>query len=194
MMMKTLLLNDKELRTALIDWLYRKSIKPKKIVEELSVNNGFAIADVVAIYKELHCFEIKGDNDKIERILKQGLSYNLAFRKITLLTTEKHRDKALALAPSHWGILVAHTDKNKIKLTYARKTKANIGFSPMIALTTLWKSEMLEILTKENIAILSKDKNRDTISKLISSQLDKLRISNEISEKLLQRSRIIYDK
>ncbi|QIF96205.1 sce7726 family protein [Proteus vulgaris] len=187
-------LNDKELRFALIDWLHRKSMKPQKIIEELSVNNGLAIADVVAIYKDLHCYEIKGDNDRIERILKQGLSYDLSFRKITLLTTEKHKLKALSLAPSHWGILIAHINKGQIKLSYARKTKANVGFSPMVALSTLWKSEMLEILTKENIPILSKDKNRDTISQRISSQLNKLSISNEISDKLLQRSRVIYDK
>ncbi len=53
---------------------------------------------------------------------------------------------------------------------------------------------MLEILTKENISILSKDKNRDTISLRISGQLDKLSVSSEISEQLLHRSRIIYDK
>jgi len=192
--MNDLVLNDKELRTALKDWLFRKSIKPKKIIEELSVNNGLAIADVVAIYKDLHCFEIKGDNDKIKRALKQGVSYDLSFRKITLLTTEKHKLKALSLAPSHWGILIARIDKGKIKLTYARKTKANAGFNPMVALSTLWKSEMLEILTKENISILNKDKNRHTISLRITGQLDKLSVSSEISDQLLHRSRIIYDK
>lgn len=69
--MNNIVLNDKELREALKDWLFRKSMKPKKIIEELSVNNGLAIADVVAIYKDLHCFEIKGDNDKIERALNK---------------------------------------------------------------------------------------------------------------------------
>lgn len=192
--MNNISLNDKELRVALIDWLHRKSMKPKKIIEELAVNNGLAIADVVAIYKDLHCFEIKGDNDKIERVLKQGLSYDLSFRKITLLTTERHKLKAISLTPDHWGVLIARVDKGQIKFSYVRKTKANIGFNPMIALSTLWKSEMLEILTKENIPILSKDKNRDTISLRISSKLDKLSVSNEISDRLLQRSRIIYDK
>lgn len=194
MVLGTKMLNDKELRGALIEWLYKKSIKPKKIIEELPVNNGFAIADVVAIYNEMHCFEIKGENDKIERILKQGESYNLSFRKITLVTTTKHQEKALALAPSHWGILIAKPYKEEIKFTYIRKSKSNVNFNPIVALTTLWKSEMLEILNKENISILSKDKNRDTISLRISSELNKLNISSEISNKLLHRSRIIYDK
>lgn len=188
------MLNDKELRVALIQWLNRKSVKPKKIVEELSVNNGFAIADVVAIYKEMHCFEIKGDHDKIERIIKQGISYNLSFRKITLVTTLRHKDKALSLSPSHWGIIIAKDVNGEVKFSYERKCKDNIGFSPIVALTTLWKSEMLEILDKEKIHLLNKEKTRDMISLRISNALDKLSISSEISDKLLHRSKIIYDK
>ena len=188
------MLNDKELREALIQWLYRKSVKPKKIVEELSVNNGFAIADVVAIYKEMHCFEIKGDNDKIERILKQGMSYNLSFRKITLVTTLRHRDKAVSISPPFWGIIIAREINGIIKFNYERKCKENKNFSPVVALATLWKSEMLEILDKEKIHLLNKDKTRDMISLRISNVLDKLSISSEITEKLFHRSKIIYDK
>ncbi|KEA51776.1 hypothetical protein DT73_16135 [Mangrovibacter sp. MFB070] len=188
------MLNDKELRGALIDWLYRKPVKPKKIVEELSVNNGFAIADVVAIYKEMHCFEIKGDNDKIERILKQGISYNLSFRKITLVTTLRHRDKAISLTPSHWGIIIAKELNGEVKFIYERKSKDNSGFSPVVALTTLWKSEMLEILDKEKIHLRAKDKTRDMISLRISDVLDKLSVSSEISDKIIHRDKSMYDK
>lgn len=188
------MLNDKELREALVPWLYRKSVKPKKIIEELSVNNGFAIADVVAIYKDMHCFEIKGDNDKIERILKQGVSYNLSFRKISLVTTLKHRDKALLLSPPHWGVIIASEMNGQVKFSYERKCKNNSSFNPTVALATLWKSEMLEILNKEKIYLPNKDKTRDLISLRISDVLDKISISSEISDKILHRSKIMYDK
>lgn len=188
------MLNDKELRGALIEWLYRKSVKPKKIIEELHVNNGFAIADVVAIYKDMHCFEIKGDNDKVERVIKQGVSYDLSFRKITLVTTERNKRKALAILPTHWGVIVAKEINGEIKFAYERKCRENINFNPLVALSTLWKSEMLEILDKENIQIKNKDKNRDMISLQIYNVLNKLTISSEISDKVFQRSKIIYDK
>ena len=35
--MNNIVLNDKELREALKDWLFRKSMKPKKIIEELKL-------------------------------------------------------------------------------------------------------------------------------------------------------------
>ena len=76
-------LNDVSIRKSLILKLKNQAVRPKAIIEELRVHNGKAIADVVALYAEAHCFEIKGDGDKIERILKQGKYYNLSFRTLT---------------------------------------------------------------------------------------------------------------
>ena len=89
------LLNDIDIRVALIEKLQSMPTKPKAVIEELRVHNGNAIADVVALYKEAHCFEIKGDGDKIERIVTQGRFYDFSFRKITLVTTTKHLAKAV---------------------------------------------------------------------------------------------------
>ncbi|WP_155763523.1 sce7726 family protein [Pantoea agglomerans] len=97
------MLNDRAIRETLVRSLINKKNRPQRIIHELSVSNGNAIADVVAIYRESHCFEIKGEGDKIERLKTQGKYYNAAFRKITLVTTEKHGRKALKHTPSFWG-------------------------------------------------------------------------------------------
>ncbi len=177
-------LNDKDIRPSLIQKLKNQSIKPRAVLEELHVHNGNAIADVVALYNDAHCFEIKGDGDKIERIIDQGYFYNLSFRKITLVTTRKHLEKALSIAPYYWGIMVAEESNNNICINYARAAQYNPNFHKSIALLTLWKNEMLNLLDKKN---RHKTKNRAFLAKLISQSQRKDELSKNICSSLLSR-------
>lgn len=176
-------LNDIEIREALVQKLNNQAIKPKAVVEELRVHNGNAIADVVALYNEAHCYEIKGCNDKIERILLQGSYYNTSFRKITLVTTENHLEKASRIAPHHWGILVASHSAGEVRLRHMRGAKNNPEFNKELALLTLWKSEMLQILEESK----HQKKPRDFLAQLISSTKKKAELSNSICNLLLDR-------
>ena len=88
-------LNDKEIRPNFINFLNTCSNKPNKVIEELPVSYGSAIADVVGIYNTLHCYEIKGETDTVQRIQKQGEFYNKSFQLITLVTTANHLEYAL---------------------------------------------------------------------------------------------------
>lgn len=180
-----LILNDKEIRFNLIKKLKNQSIKPKAIIEELSVHNGNAIADVVTLHNEAHCYEIKGDGDKIERILTQGEYYNLSFRKITLVTTNKHLQKAIKLAPDFWGIMVAVEVESKVIIKYMRRAKNNPNFDKSVALLTLWKDEMLNLVDTKN----RKDtkKSRAVLAELIAGSKRKMELSQNITLTLLDR-------
>lgn len=177
-------LNDFEIRAALKEKLCDQSIKPRAIVDELRVHNGNAIADVVALYSEAHCFEIKGYNDKIERVLRQGSYYNTAFRKITLVTTENHLNKALEIIPSHWGVIIAYSSSGKVRLKHVRRSNSNPFFDKELALLTLWKSEMLDILNENKY----KKKPRELLAKLISGSKRKVELSVNICDALVDRS------
>src|SRR6187549_3456621 len=97
-------LNDTRIREALLRKLARQKARPRAVLQELHVHNGRAIADIVTLHSEAHCYEIKGATDRIERIAVQGTFYNTAFRRITLVTTECKVRRALKLAPPCWGI------------------------------------------------------------------------------------------
>lgn len=177
-------LNDQEIRAALKIKLQRQYSKPKAIIEELQVCNGNAIADVVALYTEAHCYEIKGSGDKVERVLTQGRYYNSSFRKITLVTTENHLEKALSICPIFWGVMVAVDDSaNNLRFRHVRGAKINPGFCKKLALLTLWKSEMLSILDEQK----HKRKPRDFLAQLISSNKKKIELSNSICDLLVNR-------
>lgn len=115
--MKTL--NDAQIRPALITHFQNKDYEPFEIMQELHVHRSRAIADVVTLKKESHCYEIKGDGDKVKRILEQGQFYEKSFRRITVVTTDKHLDKAVEIAPSFWGVMVARSSvKGELKSTF----------------------------------------------------------------------------
>jgi len=178
-------LYDKLIRPTLISKLKNQAIKPKAVIEELRVHNGNAIADVVALYKDAHCFEIKGDSDKIERAVKQGNYFNLSFRRITLVTTRRQLNKAIQLLPKFWGIMIAEWKHGEVKLKYIRGAKNNPNFNKNIALLTLWKSEMLALIEQHNKS--TKKDSRRLLAQLISRTKKKVELSNNITDALAAR-------
>ncbi|EMO66460.1 hypothetical protein LEP1GSC132_2465 [Leptospira kirschneri str. 200803703] len=141
-------LNDLIIRKSLKSYLKSKIQKNTKIIEELSIHNGNAIADIVSINRTLHCYEIKGETDNITRIQIQGAFYDSTFSYLTLVTTKNHIEKAIKNAPTHWGIIEVTRIKNKILFYQYRKAKHNTNIIKEKALLTLWKSELQVIFTK----------------------------------------------
>lgn len=178
-------LDDKTIRHALLQKLASRS--PKAIIEELYVHRGNAIADVVSIHSEAHCYEIKGEGDNIQRILTQGKYYDLVFPKVTLVTTDNHLEKALNLAPAHWGILVARHTTKGVKITHVRGSKRNRLFDKQLALLTLWRSELAEValpLTDKKTTRLT----RANLTEIIAENLSQESLMKNIGEKLVARA------
>lgn len=176
-------LNDPEIRSALLRKLSNQRHRPKAILEELHVHNGRAIADVVTLHNEPHCYEIKGENDRIERILTQGVFYNRTFRRITLITTTNHLSRAKKLAPPFWGLILAETESGEIQLKHIRGAQKNPTFDKRKAAHTLWKSEMLSLLNQGTL----KRRPRDFLAQMISETQSKIALSQSISELLHTR-------
>jgi len=124
-------------------------------------------------------------NHKIERILKQGHFYNLSFRKITLVTTIKHLKKALSISPDFWGIIIAERNDERVTLKHIRSARNNSNFSKSLALMTLWKSEMLNLLYTQNSR--NKNKSRTLLAQLIARSKKKEELSYQISSLLFNR-------
>src|ERR1017187_12555 len=113
-----MVLNDATIREALLSKFDRQKSRPRAVLQELHVHNGKAIADVVTLHSEAHCYEIKGATDRIGRITVQGVYYNAAFRRITLVTTECNLRRALRLVPLFWGIMVAIADCDAVRFRH----------------------------------------------------------------------------
>lgn len=167
------MLRDKEIRTALVDHLMKRSPKPARVLEELTIDNGNAIADVVACYREMHCYEIKGETDNVRRILSQSAFYSRSFPKLTLVTTDNHIRWVMDNIPSYWGVILATPGKDRTILRYVRKASTNPMFSKKDALLMLWKAELTAIATAHPGVLFKKSFNRDDIAEQISYQLSR---------------------
>lgn len=179
-------LNDKHIREAFIKRLQRSQHTPRAIIEELRVHNGNAIADIVSLHKEAHCYEIKGQGDKIERAIEQGRFYDKAFRKVSLITSPNHLKKAERLTPRHWGLIEAKEKKGRIIFRYVRAAKVSSNFEKNTALLTLWKAELLDLAEDVTTAKLDKS-SRQQLTSLLSQHFSKEQTSNLISQQLIDR-------
>ncbi|MGB7402375.1 MAG: sce7726 family protein [Arcobacter sp.] len=187
MNIKTKILNDYDIRYDLKSFLSQKHPRPIKIIEELRIHNGNAIADIVTIHNTMHCYEIKGDNDSIIRAKQQAEYYNTSFPKITLVTTEKHYKNALKKVPDFWGIILCKDNGNKTKFKYIRKSKLNPILDKRLALLSLWKSELEELAKNLNINNLKKSSNRDIFATRIAEDITLNTLKNNMSQIISKR-------
>jgi hypothetical protein len=163
-------LTDKEIRHALLANLGRRANPPHAILEEVHVCNGNAIADVVAVYKAMHCYEIKGETDSINRILRQSQYYDQAFPLISLVTTANHLRRAEIIVPKHWGIVLANSSPSaSVTFKYVRGAARNPSYLPEIALLSLWRSELIKFPNLSNASL--EKMNRQKIAALIASNV-----------------------
>nr|WP_299380301.1 sce7726 family protein [uncultured Halomonas sp.] len=167
------MLKDKEIREALIAHLMNRSPKPARVVEELSIDNGNAIADVVACYREMHCYEIKGQTDNVRRALAQSRFYSNSFPRLTLVITENHLKWVMNNMPDYWGVILVKTRGERVILKYIRKAKANSLFCKRKALMMLWKAELTTIAKVYPEIPLKKSFTRDDIADQISCKLSR---------------------
>jgi len=176
-------LNDATIREALLRKLKRQKSRPRAVLEELHVHDGRAIADVVTLHSEAHCYEIKGETDRIERVTAQGVYYNAVFRRITLVTTECNLKRARKLVPRFWGIMVAIVDGIVVRFRHIRAARLNPKFEKQSAALTLWKSEMLELISVPG----AERKPRRLLAELIAETRHELELSMSICDMLIGR-------
>lgn len=182
------MLSDKDIREALSSHLRNRIPKNGKIREELSLHNGNVIADVISISSGMHVYEIKGDLDKISRLVKQSVFYNKVSPRITLVTTKRHLNNAIRTTPDYWGILVASKKDEDIKLKYERGAKNNPDYSKEFALLTLWKDELLNLSAEVNGGKVPKKMSREDITKILAKKLTKQEVIVAVSRLLSNRN------
>lgn len=180
-------LTDKEIRHALLVNLGRRANPPRVTLEEVHVCNGNAIADVVAVYKAMHCYEIKGETDSINRIVRQSQFYDQAFPLISLVTTANHLRRAEIIVPKHWGIVLVNSSPSaSVTLKHVRGAARNPSYLPEIALLSLWRSELIKFPNLSNASL--EKMNRQKIAALIASSVPTSVISELVGQALTARN------
>lgn len=183
-------LKDKHIRFALKQHLLKRRPAASKILEELRIQNGNAIADVVAFYKEMHCYEIKGETDNVSRLTRQSGFYNLVFPKLTAVITKNHLKWAENNLPPYWGIILASEHGPDVILKYQRGAKLNPQFDKEMALMTLWKDELVNIAKNSTNLKVKTSHTRQELASIISPLLRKDLTLDLVRDAILSRQAI----
>jgi len=181
------ILLDKDIRD-IFSTHYAKKFPKSNLLNEVRINNGLAIADLVSVgRKTLHCYEIKSDRDKITRVIDQSRYFDIAFNKISLITTVAHQKRALDIIPDYWGLIIV-SNTPQIKINYIRKASFSPLFSKQKALLTLWRDELLNIMLMKNIIEKSMNKfNRNELINILCNKLTTNEIYRSMNNYLVAR-------
>jgi len=124
-----------------------------RIVEEMGIWSGSVRVDVAVINGELQGYELKSEKDTLNRLPAQRDLYSRVFDRVTLVSAEKHLEKASALIPDWWGLCAARADSSgNVSLSFIRAPNRNPCLEPMQIARLLWRSEALEILLERELA------------------------------------------
>lgn len=182
---------DKDIRKV----LYKKFLKTKEfindsstlVIDEFGLCRGSSRADIAVINGKLHGYEIKSEQDTLERLPVQVSYYNKIFDKVTIVTAEKYIDKVYDIVPEWWGVYCVENKNNKISLKRKRNAKINRNIDTVNLLQLLWKDELIELLYSYGITKGIRNKNINNLACIASENIKKNEIKIYVKEQLKKR-------
>lgn len=158
------------------------------IVDELDVCRGISRVDIAVINGKMHGYEIKSEQDTLERLPNQLESYNKVFDKMTIVVCEKHLNKVADIVPEWWGIGCIYNYRGQLKLKKIRNNKVNRNVDAFQVAQLLWKDELIKLLNIYGITKGVKSKNRNALSQLVFENIPKKEIKYYVKEQLKLRT------
>lgn len=157
------------------------------ILEELSLCQGDARADVVVVNGLLNGFEIKSDQDTLVRLQKQLLAYNRVFDNVTLVVGRRHATTIHEKIPEWWGITEARSVRSVIELSCLRHAAQNPAPCPHALAEFLWRNELLRALEMFGIDSGVRSKSSDAMRARLVANLSSKQLSIIVRQALKSR-------
>jgi hypothetical protein len=119
------------------------------IIDELGICSGVARVDMAVVNGELKGFEIKSDQDNLDRLPSQAHMYGKVFDTMTIVSGPRHLSKLESSIPDWWGIVAANPNASgKLELQTIRLEARNLGHDALSVARLLWRDEALTELRK----------------------------------------------
>ena len=190
-LMSTVPTNDLMIRSALKKRLENNHVRDERvrIIEEFGVQHGVARIDIAVVNGIMHGYEIKSDQDTLQRLPEQMSVFNSVFDRVTLVVGKSHLYGSINIIPDWWGIVVAKVDSNNVvTFNTIRGGENNKGQDRISVARLLWRDEALKILEAAGKASGVYSKSRNNIYERLSSILDQKNLGNKVRETILIRS------
>ncbi|NLK53108.1 MAG: sce7726 family protein [Syntrophomonadaceae bacterium] len=182
---------DKDIRKILINKISEQqefvSDPSTVIVHEMDICIGCARADIAVINGKIHGYEIKSEQDNLERLSSQVEFYNKVFDTVTLVTSEKHSSKAVDIIPDWWGLDCVTTNNKNVYIELKRFPQENKGVEVFYLSQLLWKQELFELLKQNGISRGIKSKTRYELGKIVEDNIKFTDVSAFVRHRLKNR-------
>lgn len=159
------------------------------ILHELDICSGCARIDIAVVNGEIHGFEIKSEQDNLERLPDQMEYYNYVFDTITIVSTQKHKGKLKEMVPKWWGIFIVDylEGEDSLTLKIEQKPRKNENVSVGFLVRNLWKNELLDLLSKKGLSKGVKRKTRLQLGQIVSERVNENDVKQFVSYRLKYR-------
>ncbi|WP_394677534.1 sce7726 family protein [uncultured Sphingobacterium sp.] len=161
--------------------------RDSRVIDELNLPVAKARIDIAIVNGALHGFEIKSASDTLKRLPDQMEAYAKIFDYLSVITEEKYLSKIQELVPKWVGLFVCKEIKGKIGVKRVRKGKINRTKQGFFLAKLLWRDELIEILTENQITFRKKDRNW-ILCEILSNNLHTEKLSLIVRDKLKGRS------
>ncbi len=142
-------LRDSDIRATLhASLLEQYGADPNTLIRhEVGLCAGERRIDVVLVNGELAGYEIKSDEDTLNRLAGQAETYGRVLDRAILVTTQRHLSHALDALPAWWGVMEAHPKRGDVHLRTVRKPALNDQHDAFSLVQLLWRDEVLAELS-----------------------------------------------
>jgi len=141
--------NDRDIRLALREGL--KAIPDSLVVEEMGLCQGSVRIDIAVIGRTLDGYEIKSEQDTLDRLAAQQEIYSRALDYVTVVTNEPHIEQILSRVPTWWGITEAKLRDGRVCFHTIRDGSTNPTLDPLAMVQLLWRNETLDALRERGL-------------------------------------------
>ncbi|WFU49652.1 sce7726 family protein [Sinorhizobium terangae] len=161
------------------------------IVDELKVSLGSGRMDVAVINGKIEGYEIKSDRDSLNRLARQSVMFGAIADRMTLVVGRRHLEKASAIIPDWWSIVVCAADADgNLKLKRVRRGRLNRELDKTALVETLERDEIVALLASAQLDKGVRSANYRTLVERAVANLSCRQISSFVKKILKVRARL----
>lgn len=117
------------------------------VLDELGLMHGKCRADIALVNGRMIGYEIKSDEDSLDRLEEQVVAYSAVFDRATIIVGQRHLKSVKSKLPKWWGIIVGHWHGNdEVRFKTLRSPNLNRQVKPYALAQLLWSNEASALL------------------------------------------------
>ncbi|MBT3193728.1 MAG: sce7726 family protein [Verrucomicrobia bacterium] len=158
------------------------------VVDELGLMHGKCRADIAVINGHLSGYEIKSDEDTLNRLEQQAPAYAAVFDRATVVIGEKHAQDVEACIPEWWGIVLSRQGiRGSISFETVRRGHRNMAVDPFAVAQLLWRNEAEELLAEMDCPQIVLRQKRSVLYEHLAASISLQELRHRVSERLRRR-------